>query len=476
MSKMNYNKDHSKNHSKDHSEDYSEDYSKVSLIILAAGKGTRMKSNLPKVLHPVAGLPILYRTLTQAKAMGIKDIRIVLGHGHQLVQPLVNNFKATSYIQKEQKGTADAVCSADLNSAQDNIIILNGDHPFIRKKELNFLIREHNNKGSEFSVITSLVKNPGDRGRVIYFENKIKTIVEAADASAETLKIKEVNTGIYIVKKDLLQKFLPKLQARSTSKELYFTDILSLAVEADHKVCCLRASTDLAFGVNSQSDLAVATSMAFANKNKLLMDKGVVILNPLSTFIEESVEIGPGTVVYPGVHLKGKTAIGCFCVLEPNVFINSSCLENSVQIKMGSYIESSVIKEKSIIGPYAHLRAESHIGKSVKIGNFVETKKAIIADGVKAAHLSYLGDVEIGENSNIGCGVVTCNYTLNKTKEKTIIGKEVFVGSNTQLIAPVELEDGSCTAAGSVINKKVPKKALAVARAKQINKENFKKD
>lgn len=452
------------------------DYNKISLVLLAAGKGTRMKSNLPKVLHPVAGLPILYRILTQVKALGIKDIRIVLGHGHQLIQPLANNFRAKTYIQKEQKGTADAVCTADLDTAQDNIIILNGDHPLIKAKELEALVQEHNKKASEFSVITSVVKTPGDRGRMIYFENKPKAIVEAAEASSETLKIKEVNTGMYIVKKDLLKKFLPKLKTHSTSKELYFTDILNLVVEANHKVHFLKSSEELAFGVNSQGDLAMATGMAFKNKNKLLMDRGVVIFNPASTFIEDFVEVGAGTVVYPGVHLKGKTAIGCFCVLEPNVFINSSCIESSVQIKMGSYIESSVIKEKSIIGPYAHLRPESHIGKSVKIGNFVEIKKAIIADGVKASHLSYLGDVEIGANSNIGCGVVTCNYTLQKTKEKTIIGKEVFVGSNTQLIAPVELGDHSCTAAGSVINKKVPKQALAVARSKQVNKENFRKD
>ncbi|MBE8221866.1 MAG: UDP-N-acetylglucosamine diphosphorylase/glucosamine-1-phosphate N-acetyltransferase [Bdellovibrionales bacterium] len=452
------------------------DYSKISVIILAAGKGTRMKSNLPKVLHPVAGLPILYRTLTQIKSLGVKDVRVVVGHGQKLVEPLVNNFRAKVCIQKELNGTAGAVMSADLNSAQDNIIILNGDHPFIRAKELDDLIKKHINQNSEFSVITSVVKYPGDRGRMLYFENKPKAIIEAKDASIETLKIKEVNTGMYITKLNLLKKFLPKLTTHANSKELYFTEVLSLAVESDCKVSFLKASNDLAFGVNSQEDLAIATGMAFKNKNKILMSKGVVILNPKTTFIEELVEVGPGTVIYPGAHLKGKTAIGCFCVLEPNVFINSSCVENSVQIKMGSYIESSVLKEKAVVGPYAHLRPESHIGKSAKIGNFVETKKAIIGDGVKASHLSYLGDVTIGANTNIGCGVVTCNYTLNKTKEKTIIGSNVFVGSNTQLIAPVELKNKSCTAAGSVINKDVPEKALAVARAKQINKENFKKD
>lgn len=452
------------------------DYSKISVIILAAGKGSRMKSNLPKVLHPVAGLPILYRTLTQVKSLGVRDIRVVLGHGQKLIKPLVNNFKASIYTQEEQNGTADAVMSANLNTAQNRVIILNGDHPFVRSEELDLLVNKHIQEDSEFSVITSVVKNPGDRGRMLYFEDRPKAIVEAKDASGETLKIKEVNTGMYIAKLDLLKKLLPQLTPHASTNELYFTEVLNLAVEANYRVAFLKASEDLAFGVNSQRDLAIATSMAFKNKNNILMDKGVVILNPASTFIEELVEIGAGTVVYPGVHLKGKTAIGCFCVLEPNVFINSSCIENSVQIKMGSYIESSVVKEQSVIGPYAHLRPESYIGKSVKLGNFVETKKAILGDGVKASHLSYLGDVTIGANTNIGCGVVTCNYTLKKVKEKTIIGSNVFVGSNTQLIAPVELEDGSCTAAGSVINKKVPKKALGIARVKQINKENFKKD
>lgn len=452
------------------------DYSKISVIILAAGKGTRMKSNLPKVLHPVAGLPIIYRTLTQLKLLGIKDVRVVLGYGNKLIEPLVNNFRASSYLQKEQKGTADAVISAELSTAEDKVIILNGDHPFITAQELESLIKKHIDSASEFSVITSVVSNPGDRGRMLYFEDKPKAIIEAADASSETLKIKEVNTGMYIAKLSLLEQFLPKLSPHASSGELYFTEVLSLAVEAGKRVAFLKASEDLAFGVNSQQDLALATKMAFTNKNQILMNKGVVILDPLTTFIEESVEVGSGTVIYPGVHLKGKTAVGCFCVLEPNVFVNSSGIENGVQIKMGSYIENSMVKEKAVIGPYAHLRPESHIGKGAKVGNFVETKKAILGDGVKASHLSYLGDVVIGENTNIGCGVVTCNYTLSKTKEKTIIGKNVFVGSNTQLIAPVELEDGSCTAAGSVINKKVPKKALAVARAKQVNKENFRKD
>lgn len=452
------------------------DYSKISVIVLAAGKGTRMKSNLPKVLHPVAGLPILYRTLTQLKVLGLKDIRVVLGHGNKLVEPLVNNFRASICLQKEQKGTADAVTSADLSTCKDTVIILNGDHPFVRAKELELLIKKHVELGSEFSVITSVVKAPGDRGRMLYFDNKPKAIIEAADAGPETLKIKEVNTGMYISKLATLKKLVPKLSPHSSSQELYFTEVLSLAVEAGLPVAFLKASEDLAFGVNSQRDLALATKMAFENKNKILMDKGVVILDPATTFIEESVEVGAGTVIYPGVHLKGKTAIGCFCVLEPNVFITFSAIENSVQIKMGSYIEYSTVKEKALVGPYAHLRPESHIGKAAKVGNFVETKKAVLGDGVKASHLSYLGDVVIGANTNIGCGVVTCNYTLKKTKEKTIIGKDVFVGSNTQLIAPVELGDGSCTAAGSVINKKVPKKALAVARVKQINKENFRKD
>ncbi len=451
------------------------DYSKVTVIILAAGKGTRMKSNLPKVLHPVAGLPILYRTLNQVKSLGVTDIRVVLGYGQKLVEPLVNNFRAKVCIQKEQKGTADAVKSANLSTAQKTVIILNGDHPFIKAQELSALMKKHIQEESEFSVITSIVDQPGDRGRMIYFENKPKAIVEAKDASAETLKIKEVNTGMYITQLAILEKFLPKLSLHAGSKEWYFTEILSLVVEANHKVAFLKSSEDLAFGVNSQKDLAIATGRAFENKNKALMDKGVVILNPATTFIEELVEVGAGTVIYPGVHLKGKTAIGCFCVLEPNAFIHSSGIENSVQIKMGSYIERSLVKEKAIIGPYAHLRPESHIGKGAKVGNFVETKKAVLGEGVKASHLSYLGDVSIGANTNIGCGVVTCNYTLKKTKEKTTIGSNVFVGSNTQLIAPVNLEDDSCTAAGSVINKDVPKNALAVARAKQINKENFKK-
>ena len=444
-----------------------------SVIILAAGKGTRMATPLPKVLHPVAGVPMIYRVVSMAKSAGAKEVRVVVGFGEQLVRQVVEPLGAVAYKQLSQQGTADAVRAADVESLKDWVVICNGDHPLIQVEDLRGLVNQVAGEKLQLAVVTTEVKRPGEFGRIVRHGGLLATIVEARDASPETLKIKEINSGMYIVRAEILKTLLPYIKNTNTKREYYLTDIVELAREAQYKVDVVKAPRRLAFGVNSQRELAKATKFVFRHKCRQLMDNGVIIMDPDNTYIEESVKIGAGSVVYPGVLVKGSTTIGTFCVLEPNVFINASEIGDGVQIRAGSYIEQSEIGPQCMIGPYARIRPDTNLSEEVHIGNFVELKKAKLGRGSKAGHLSYLGDVEIGSNTNIGCGTITCNYATDRKKYKTEIGDNVFVGSDTQFVAPLKVGDGAVIGSGSTITKDVPANALAVARGRQIIKENY---
>lgn len=455
---------------------------KTTAIILAAGQGTRMKSPLPKVLHPVAGQPMIFRIISQCLNAGFDEARVVLGHGSELVQSVVaplakqvaNQLTIQLHHQKEQKGTADAVKSADVNSIDGEVVILNGDHPLINTQDLKSFISDFRELKLDVAVVTVQLENPGEFGRIVKSGNQLKAIVESKDASAETLKIKEVNTGIYIVKSEVLQEILPLIKNENSKKEFYLTDLVSLSLEKGLSVQALECKNTLvAHGVNNQEELAKATQHVFKDKAQDLMKAGVIILNPDSVYIEETVVVGSGTVIYPGAFIKGKTAIGPFCVLEPNVFITDSILENGVQIRAGSYLEQAVVKSQAKIGPYARLRPDTVIGAEAQIGNFVELKKVNFGAKSKASHLTYLGDAEIGEEVNVGCGTITCNYAADKKKYKTVIGDRVFVGSDSQLVAPVTIGSDSIIASGTTVTKDVPEGALAIGRAKQENKEGM---
>ena len=445
----------------------------ITAILLAAGRGTRMASPLPKVLHPVAGYPILYRILKSMRKVSFSDIRVVVGAHKTLLSPMVESFSATVVEQKEALGTADAVKSIDWQDVKKTCFIFNGDHPFLDATEIQNLLHQHIESGCELSVLSSVEKKPGDRGRLVYDKSQtLQAIVEIQEASPEVLKINEVNTGMYIVSTESLKRWIHQLKKRSNG-EYYLTDIVSSAVKEGCSVGVLNASSSMAFGVNSPFDLSLASEKAYTKKVQEVMSRGVIVVDPKHTYIEDEVEVGSGSVIYPGVYLKGKTHIGPCSVLEPQAFVLSSYIGPSVQIRAGSYIEHSVIHEQSIIGPYAHLRPETEIGKQSKIGNFVEIKKSKLGEGVKASHLTYLGDATVGDHTNIGCGTVTCNFALDQKKYKTVIGKNVFIGSGVQIVAPVKLEDHSCVAAGSVVTKDVPEKALALGRSSQKNKLNY---
>ncbi|MCB0369226.1 MAG: bifunctional UDP-N-acetylglucosamine diphosphorylase/glucosamine-1-phosphate N-acetyltransferase GlmU [Bdellovibrionales bacterium] len=445
----------------------------VTVIILAAGKGTRMKSALPKVLHPVAGKPMISRVIQSCRNADIKDIRIVVGHGSGLVKTVLENENVFFYEQAQQLGTADAVKSAQIDSLEDDVLILNGDHPLIESIDLVNFIKEFREQKLDIGLVTTQLKEPGDFGRIVRSGGELYAIVEAKDATTETLKINEVNTGIYILKASVLKDYLPEIKNNNLKGEYYFTDIISLAINDRQKVKTISGNMRVASGVNSQAELAKATKYVFKQKIKNLMNEGVLIIDPRNTYIEESVKIGSGSVIYPGVYLKGNTQIGNFCMIEPHTFIYDSQVGDSVQIKAGSYIESSVVHTKCALGPYARLRPGTELMDEVHIGNFVEVKKSKIGKKTKAAHLAYIGDAEIGEECNIGCGTIFVNYLPNKSKHKTKVGNNAFIGSDSQLVAPLEVGNNTTIGAGSVITKNVPDGALAVTRAQQVIKENY---
>lgn len=445
----------------------------LTALIMAAGKGTRMKSPLPKVLHPVAGQPMILRSIQAARGAGASEIRLIVGHGQNLVRQVVESTGVTCFEQKEQLGTAHAVRSAQIENLEGDVLIMNGDHPLAEAADLKNLLQNFRELQVDLAVVTAVVKKPGELGRVVRQKGDLKAIVEARDASVETLKIREINTGFYIIKADILKELLPIVKNENSKGEYYITDLIALAQQKGYSVQALKTSARMAHGVNNQEELSRASRYVFQQKAKKLMEEGVLIIDPKSVFVEEHVKVGAGTVLYPNVFLRGRTEVGPFCVLEPQVFISDALIGQSVQIRQGTYIEKSEIHSGCTLGPYARIRPESVLKDEVHIGNFVEVKKTVMGRKSKAAHLAYLGDAEIGEECNIGCGVITVNYSADKKKHKTKIGNKVFVGSDVQLIAPIEVGDEAILGAGSTITKPVQAKALAVARAKQMVIENY---
>lgn len=446
---------------------------KLAMIILAAGKGTRMKSPLPKVLHPVAGRPMIEKVIQASKKAGATDLRVIVGHGQNLVRAVVEPMGVNCFVQENQLGTADAVKSAKVDDIDGDVVIMNGDHPLIEAEDISKFVKMFRDEKCDLAVVTSVVKKPGVFGRIIRHMGNLKAIVEAKDASAETLKIREINTGIYIAKAKVLAEYLPQIKNHNAKQEYYITDLISLCIEDDCKVMAIKASPKVAVGVNDQIELAHATKLLFKRKAKRLMEEGVLMIDPSVTYIEESVSIGAGSVIYPNVVLRGATKVGSFTVIEPNAFVVDSEIGDSVQVRAGSYLEQAVVHNRASVGPYARLRPQTTIGEEAHVGNFVEMKKVNFGKKSKAGHLTYLGDAEVGEEVNIGCGTITCNYAADKKKYKTKIGNRVFVGSDTQFVAPIEIGDDVVIGSGSTITKSVPAKALAVARGKQVIKENY---
>jgi len=447
--------------------------SEFSAIVLAAGKGTRMNTPLPKVVHPVAGRAMIERVVRAVKDARAREVRVIVGFGESMVRAIVEPMGAVCFKQTQQRGTADAVRAAEVDSLSGDVIILNGDHPLMEAEDIARFHREFREARVSVAVVTCELPEPGNFGRIVRQKDQLRAIVEAKDASFETKQIKEVNTGIYVVQAAVLQQLLPRIQANNAQGEFYLTDLISLAVESNLAVAGLKSDPRVALGVNTQAELASATAQAFARKAHRLLESGVMMQSPGTVYVEDSVEVEPAAMINANVHLRGKTRVGAMSVIETGVVIKDSVIGANVIVKAGCYLDQATVGADVELGPYAHLRPGTEIGERAKIGNFVELKKTKFGAGAKAGHLTYLGDAEIGENTNIGCGTITCNYAVDHKKYRTKIGANVFVGSDSQFVAPVEVGDGAVIGSGSTITKNVPAGALAVSRAELRLKPNY---
>lgn len=440
----------------------------LAAVILAAGKGTRMKSKAPKVLHKICGSSMLSYVLEAVSSAGVEQKIVVVGFGADLVAREVAD-KGRIALQTEQLGTAHALLQAKplLKEFSGQILVLCGDTPLIEPDTLSALVEAHRAQGAAATVLTAEVVDPTGYGRIIRDERgRVKRIVEQKDASPEEIKVREINTGIYCFESAGLFEALDKVTPANAQGEYYLTDIIkTYAAEGRTVGAVLLANQNEAAGINDRVQLAEAERVIRSRVLLDLMRSGVTVVDPQSTFVDRGVRIGRDTIIYPFSFVEGNTSVGEDCTIGPNTRLVDSAVGNGVTIQNSIALES-VIKDRCTIGPFAYLRPETRLGEDVKVGDFVEIKKSEIGNGSKVPHLSYVGDATVGRKVNIGCGTITCNYDGNK-KWPTIIGDRAFIGSNTNLVAPVHIGEGATTGAGSTITRDVPDGALAVERAKQ---------
>jgi len=448
-------------------------------IILAAGKGTRMKSELPKVLHPVCGTPMLQHIINKLKKIDVEEIIVVIGHHADKIRAEIKD-KVTFVEQTEQNGTAHAVLQAlpHLQNKQGTTLVITGDTPLIEDDTLETLLAEHTENSAKGTVLTAIQEEPTGYGRIVRNltnsdENgTVVSIVEEKDATPSQKEIKEVNTGIFAFDNESLIQGLPKIKNNNVQNEYYLTDIVSVFVNSNLPFggFILKDSTE-AMGINSRVQLSEAETIMRQRINKKHMENGVTIIDPSTTYIQNDVVIGHDTTIYPGTVITGSSVIGSGVTIFSNTEIHNSTIGDTVTIRQ-SVITDSTVESNVQIGPFAHIRPNSEIKSKAKVGNFVEVKASSLGEGSKVNHLSYIGDAEVGSNVNVGCGTITVNYDGVK-KHKTIIEDDSFIGCNTNLVAPVRVGKNSLVAAGSTITKDVPADALAVARNKQENKDGY---
>lgn len=443
-------------------------------VILAAGKGTRMRSKLPKVLHKVGGKAMLQHVLDAADAAGAAEKIVIVGHGAELVESMVGE-QGKIVLQAEQLGTGHAVMQTKdaLAGFTGTAMILCGDTPLLDGEELKKFYEAHVQSGAAATVLTAFMDNPFGYGRIVRdADGNVQGIVEEKDADAQQKLIKEINTGIYCLECPLMFDVLATLTCDNAQGEYYLTDVLTKLNEAGKKVGgVVTEDSDMVMGINSRRQLAEAESVMRVRILNKLMDEGVTIMDPASTFIESSVKIGRDTVIYPFSWLEGNTEIGEDCEIGPNVRLTNVEVGNGTHLQF-VYGHDCKVCDEVTAGPYVHLRPDTVIGNKVKIGNFVEVKNSNVGTGTKLPHLTYIGDSDIGSGVNMGCGCITVNYD-GKKKHRTVIEDNAFVGCNTNLVAPVTVKAGCYIGAGSTITKEVPENSLGIARAKQKNIEGW---
>jgi bifunctional UDP-N-acetylglucosamine pyrophosphorylase/glucosamine-1-phosphate N-acetyltransferase len=443
-------------------------------VILAAGQGTRMKSKLYKVLHPVCGKPMVQHVVDHVKKLNIQEMVTVIGHGAELVKAQLGETSHYA-LQEEQLGTAHAVMQAQktLEGWEGITIVVCGDTPLIKAETMESLFKHHEELGAKATILTASIDDPTGYGRIIRNENGlVEKIVEHKDATEAERKINEINTGTYCFDNASLFEALKKVSNDNVQGEYYLPDVVEILKNQGEVVTAFQTNDlEETLGVNDRVALSEAERIMRSRINEKHMRNGVTIMDPANTYIESDVVIGQDTVLLPGTILKGGTVIGADCQIGPNTEIDTCEIGDGTVIRQSAAYNSTIGSFVNI-GPFAHIRPDSAINDEVKIGNFVEIKKAVFGKGSKASHLSYIGDAEVGSDVNIGCGSITVNYD-GKNKFLTKIEDGVFIGCNSNLVAPVTIGKGACVAAGSTITKDVPGNALSIARALQVNKENY---
>ena len=449
---------------------------KITAVVLAAGQGTRMKSSRPKVLHEILGRPMLAYLIETLKTVGVADIVLVVGHQAARVKEAYWDYGVRFVVQEPQQGTGHAVqvAMAAVPGETQEVIVLCGDAPLISGESIGALHQMHKNHQAAVTIQTVVLPDGLHYGRVVRDEaGRVTAVLQAKDSvdRPEILAIREINTGAYCFDTPFLREALDQIPKSPVTGEIYLTDLIHIAREQGRSVeALIDPNLEDLLGINSRAELAAATQTVRRKINVQHLDQGVTLIDPESTYIEAGVVIGRDTIIYPNVYLQGKTVIGENCLIEPTVKIVDSTLEDNVHVKMGCVVTQSRLGAGVDIGPFAHLRPLSDLRPGVHVGNFVEVKKSVLHEGVKAGHLTYLGDAEVGAGTNVGAGTITCNYDGAK-KHKTTIEEGAFIGSNTALVAPVTIGKGAYVGAGSTITKDVPPGKLGVARARQENLE-----
>jgi len=451
---------------------------KVAIAIMAAGKGTRLKSKHPKVLHSIAGKTLLEHVIVAAtKVVPAEDVYVIIGHEAERVRAQVQHTGIRFALQSEQRGTGHAIMSAsNALAGYDNVLVLSGDVPLIQAETITRLRDFHLEQRAAMTILTAVLADPTNYGRVVRKTstgNDVSAIVEQKSLRGSQEKIREINTGIYGFQVKPLLENLNKLTTDNAHQEYYLTDIASLLVRTKKKVVALLTlDVQETLGINTRAELAQLDAALRMRKNLELMQAGVTLFQPQTTMIDSSVQIAPDTTIDPYVQIFGNTRIGSDCYIRSYSVIRDCEIGEKVEIRPGCILSESRIGNGAVLGPYAHVRPGSDIGEGAHVGNFVETKKARLGKGSKANHLTYLGDAQIGDNVNVGAGTITCNYD-GVHKHTTVIEDGAFIGSDSTLVAPVRVGRGAYVAAASCITDDVPAESLAIARGQQVNKEGW---
>jgi bifunctional UDP-N-acetylglucosamine pyrophosphorylase/glucosamine-1-phosphate N-acetyltransferase len=450
----------------------------LALVLMAAGKGTRMRSRLPKVLHPVCGRPILLHALELGRQLGAKRRVVIVGSGEDEVREAVSGMDVELVRQSEQLGTAHAALQAReaLAAHEGPVLVMNGDHPLYRASTFQGLVDVWEKKKAGLAILVTDMPDPSGYGRVLRDAGgRVVRIVEENECSDTMKRISEVNLGGYVADARTLFELLAKVRNDNAKGEYYLTDVVEIALATGRTVESAKADDWCeSIGINTRLELARAEGILRERIVDAHMLAGVTLRDPETTYIEVDVEIGEDTEIAAGVVIRAGSRIGTGCKLEPGVVIENSVIGNDVHLKPGCFLEHSRVGDGCELGPNAHLRPGADLRDGVRVGNFVEIKNSVLGRGTKADHLSYIGDSDVGEGVTIGCGAITVNYDGAK-KHRTTIGDGAFIGCNSNLIAPITIESGAYVAAGSTVTKPVPEGALAVARGQQRNIEGWRK-